>query len=140
MKNRLSGIIKKYLSFFKIIFTLSLALLLNYRLVKAQNKPNVIDELDVIHSQGAGGKDNTWIQFSDAQNSLYHYLSGQAYPLLEKRADAVSGLHTLADWQKRQEWLRTNIKDVVGAFPPKTPLNARITRTINKDEDRKSVV
>jgi len=102
--------------------------------VNAQNKPDVIDELDVIHSQGAGGKDNIWIQFSDAQNSLYHYLSGQAYPLLEKRANVVSGLHTLADWQKRQEWLRTVLKDVIGTFPKKTPLNAKITRTIDKDD------
>jgi hypothetical protein len=102
--------------------------------VNAQNKPDVIDELDVIHSQGAGGKDNTWIQFSDAHNSLYHFLSGQAYPLLEKRANVVSELRTLADWQKRQEWLRTVLNDVIGTFPQKTPLNAKITRTIDKDD------
>jgi hypothetical protein len=104
--------------------------------VNAQNKPDVLNELDVIHSQGAGGKDNTWIQFSDAPNSLYHYLAGQAYPLLEKRANVVSGLHTLADWQKRQEWLRTVLKDVIGTFPEKTPLNAKITRTIDKGDFR----
>ena len=102
--------------------------------INAQDTPDLIDELDVIHSQGAGGKDNIWIQFSDAHNSLYHFLSGQAYPLLEKRINAVSGLHSLTDWQKRQEWLRTTLKDVVGPFPQKTPLNAKIIRTIDKDD------
>jgi hypothetical protein len=134
MKKLLSGNIKKHSGFFRIIFILPLAILMTNVRVKSQNDPNVINELDVIHSQGAGGKDNTWIQFSDAQNSLYHFLSGQAYPLLEKRANVVSGLHSLTDWQKRQEWLRTTLKDVVGPFPPKTPLNAKITRTINKDD------
>jgi len=114
----------KKIFFFAAIFCTLMA--------NAQNKPNVLNELDVIHSQGAGGKDNTWIQFSDAPNSLYHYLSAQAYPLLEKRANEISGLHSLADWQKRQEWLQTELKEVVGPFPPKTPLNAKITRTIKK--------
>src|SRR4030042_6841726 len=111
----------------KILFFLAIFCTL---MANAQNKPNVLNELDVIHSQGAGGKDNTWIQFSDAPNSLYHYLSAQAYPLLEKRANEVSGLRSLADWQKRQEWLQTALKEVAGHFPPKTPLNAKITRTI----------
>src|SRR5450759_3684677 len=133
MKKQLSSIIKKFLSSFKIIILFSLAILLTNIRVKAQNKPNVINELDVIHSPGAGGKDNTWIQFSDAPNSLYHYLAGQAYPLLEKRVSVVASLHSLGDWQKRQEWLRNTLKDVVGPFPPKNPLNATITRTINKD-------
>ncbi len=64
---------------------------------------------------------------------MYHYISGQAYPLLDKRANAIAGFKTLGDWQKRQEWLRKTLKDVVGAFPVKSPLNAKITRTINKD-------
>jgi hypothetical protein len=29
--------------------------------------------------------------------------------------------------------LRTSLNDVVGPFPPKTPLNAKITRIIEKD-------
>jgi hypothetical protein len=117
----------------KNIFIISLTLLLTNCKVTAQDNPDVINELDVIHSQGAGGKDNIWIEFSDAPNSLYHYLATQAFPLLEKRASVVAGLHSLADWQKRQEWLRNTLKDVVGFFPEKTLLNAKITRTINKD-------
>ena len=138
-KQEFTRVIIKYSNFFKIIFILSLTLSLTDVNIKAQNKPaainkpNALNELDVIHSSGAGGKDNIWIEFSDAPNSLYHYISGQAYPLLDKRAGVVAGLHTLADWQKRQEWLRNTLKEVVGYFPQKTPLNAKITRTINKD-------
>ena len=96
MKQLPYNVIIKCPSFFKIIFILSLAILLTNSKVIAQDKPvvikkpNVLNELDVIHSSGAGGKDNIWIEFSDAPNSLYHYISGQAYPLLDKRARCCS--------------------------------------------------
>jgi len=118
--------------FCKTVFILSLALLIMNIRVIAQNKPGALNELDVIHSQGAGGKDNIWIHFSDARNSLYHYISGQAFPLLDKRAQEVAACNSLSDWQKRQEWLRTTLKEVAGKFPQKTPLNAKTTRVINK--------
>jgi hypothetical protein len=132
-QKQISMSIRKYPDLFRIIFVVLLILFMMNSGVVAQNKPIVLNELDVIHSQGAGGKDNTWIEFSDAQNSLYHYISAQAYPLLEKRAKEVSGLSSLSQWQKRQEWLRTALKEAVGPFPPKTQLNAKITRTIDKD-------
>jgi len=136
MKYQFSSVFREFSFLFKIIFILSLSILLTNLRGKTQNKPNVINELNIIHSQGAGGKDNTWIEYSDAHNSLYHYISGQAYPLLEKRAKEVAGFKSLADWQKRQEWLRKTLIDVVGVFPEKTPLNAKITRTIDKDDFR----
>ena len=133
MKKQFPSVVKEFSGFSKVVFVILSAILLTNVRAQAQNKPPALNELDVIHSSGAGGKDNIWIEFSDAPNSLYHYISGQAYPLLEKRANAVAGLRTLADWQKRQEWLRKTLKDVVGPFPPKSPLNAKITRTIIKD-------
>ncbi len=74
-----------------------------------------------------------WIQFSDAPNSLYHYLADQAYELLDKREQDIARLHTLSEWQNRQKWILEKLNLVFGAFPPKTPLNARITKTIIKD-------
>ncbi len=120
-----SGVFNDSFGFLKIIFILSF---IGVR-VDAQN---ALNELDVIHSSGAGGKNGVWIQFSDAHNSLYHYLSSQAYPLLEKRSATVAALNSLADWQKRQEWLRTALQEAAGNFPPKTPLNVKIVRTIKK--------
>lgn len=133
MKKQFSGFINESSGFYKVVFIFLSVILLTSVGVQAQNKPPALNELDVIHSSGAGGKDNTWIEFSDAPNALYHYISSQAYPLLAKRAREVAGLRSLADWQKRQEWLRKTIKDVTGPFPPKSPLNAKITRTIIKE-------
>ena len=104
--------------------------------INAQNKPDVIDELDVIHLQGGGGKGNSWIQFSDAPNSLYHYLAGQAYDLLAQRAEEINKLSSLSDWQQRQKWIRETLLSIVGPFPEKTPLNAKIIRIIDKDSFR----
>jgi hypothetical protein len=102
----------------------------------AQNKPDVINELDVIHLEGGGGKGNSWIQFSDAPNSLYHYLAGQAYDLLEKRVSDIAGLNSLSGWQQRQKLIRETLLVIVGPFPEKTPLNAKITRIVDKDSFR----
>ncbi len=85
---------------------------------------NAQNEIDVIKN---------WIQFSDAPNSLYHDLADQAYLLLDQRNTKIADLHSLADWQERQQWVRKTLLDVVGPFPERTPLNAKITSTIKKD-------
>jgi hypothetical protein len=104
--------------------------------VNAQNIPEVTDELDVIHLEGGGGKWNSWIQFSDAPNSLYRYLAGQAYELLAQRDRDIARLNSLSDWQQRQKFIHETLLDIVGPFPEKTPLNAKITRVIEKDSFR----
>ena len=86
------------------------------------------DDLDVIK--------NKWLKYSDAQNSLYHHLTDEAYDLLEKRTVTISGYKNLEDWQERQKMIRETLLDIVGPFPAKTPLNAVITRTISKEKFR----
>jgi len=85
------------------------------------------DETDVI---------SNWLEYSDAPNSLYHHLSDQAYDYLKQRASKISELQTLADWQQRQKQIRKTLTDIVGPFPDKTSLNARIVRTIDKKSYR----
>lgn len=74
-----------------------------------------------------------WIRFSDAPNALYHYLADQAHDLLDKRKIAISEIHSLPDWQHRQEYIRHTLNEIVGPFPDKSPLNPKITGTILKD-------
>ena len=88
---------------------------------------NAQDPYDVMHH---------WMKFTDAANLLYKDLAHQAYRQLEKRDRLVSGLHTLTDWQQRQQWARQVLGDLVGPFPKKTPLNARVTRTIKQADYR----
>ena len=89
---------------------------------------NAQEEFDVIR--------NSWMQFSDAPNSLYHHLADQAIALLEKRNEEVNSLGTPEQWKARQEYIRKTLFDITGPFPAKTPLNARITRTIEKEKFR----
>jgi len=107
---------------YKIIFTISFFLFLTGGKANAQN------DLDVIREN--------WLQFTDAPNSLYRYLSGQAYVLLDKRASEVAAINSLSDWQKRQQFIRTTLMDIVGPFPEKTPLNTKVLRIIKKEEYR----
>ena len=87
--------------------------------VKAQN------ELDIIK--------NDWLEFTDAPNSLYHYLSGQAYEMLLNRSNEIRKISSLGEWQQRQKQVRETLFDIVGPFPQKTPLNAKIVRKIEKE-------
>lgn len=90
--------------------------------MKAQNEYDVLGE--------------NWLQYTDAPNSLYHYIAGQAYDMLAERSTIAGSLSSLPEWQKRQKMLGEILLDIVGPFPEKTPLNARILRTIEKDSFR----
>lgn len=79
---------------------------------------------------------NSWMEYSDAQNFLYHHLAGQCYDLLDKREKVISELNTPEEWQQRQKFIRETLNDIVGPFPAKTPLNAKIVRTIDKGSFR----
>jgi cephalosporin-C deacetylase-like acetyl esterase len=88
------------------------------------------DQLNVIRGESSN---NRWVHFSDASNSLYHHLTGEAMELLRDRADRVSSLQTPDDWQNYQQQTKETLMEVLGPFPGKTDLNPRITRTIYKD-------
>jgi cephalosporin-C deacetylase-like acetyl esterase len=104
--------------FFKFLMILIYPALLIPHGVQAQN------EYDVI---------NSWLHYKNAPNALYDHLAEQAYNHLDKRASTVAKIQTLGDWQKRQKWLNETLSDIVGPFPAKTPLNAKITRTVDKE-------
>ena len=109
-------------NFFKSMVILSLVTLLTSERINGQH------ELDVIT--------NNWLQYSDATNALYHHIAGQAYVLLTQRTAEIAKLSSLSDWQQRQEWLRETLLDIVGPFPEKTPLHAKITGIIDRDSFR----
>jgi hypothetical protein len=122
MKSILHNLSEKYSSLFRPLLLLILVMLLNNKILDAQN------ELDVIR--------NSWIQYTDAPNSLYHYIADQAYDILAQRSRKVAKLNSLSEWQQRQKLVRETLLDIVGPFPEKTPLNAKITRIVDKDNFR----
>jgi cephalosporin-C deacetylase-like acetyl esterase len=88
-------------------------------------KINAQNEYDIL-------RDN-WLLYTDAPNSLYHYITGQAYGMLASRSDEIAGIGSLKEWQERQQKVRETLLDIIGPFPEKTPLNARVLRTLDMD-------
>ena len=78
----------------------------------------------------------TWKQFSDVQNSLYHHYLSQALKLVDEREADVSKLSTKADWEKRREEIKETLSQVIGEFPEKTPLNAKVVGISEKEDYR----
>ena len=111
-------------SLFKTIRSILIVILLISLTAPAHSQK----ELDVIT--------NSWMKYSDASNSLYHHLTGLCYTLLDKREEKISGITNLPAWQERQKFIKETLNDIVGPFPEKTALNARIVRTIDKGSFR----
>lgn len=88
-------------------------------------------ELNVISGPG-----NTWLQHTDATNALYHHFAEEAYGYLRERSETVAAIHLPDQWKERQRWISATLQKVTGPFPEKTPLNARVVRTVNKDAYR----
>jgi dienelactone hydrolase len=74
-----------------------------------------------------------WLLHSDTENALYHYLANEGLAHLDEREQTIAKLETQADWENRQAHVRRVLRETVGPFPEKTPLNVEITRTVKKD-------
>ncbi|TMU50708.1 alpha/beta hydrolase family protein [Flagellimonas algicola] len=74
-----------------------------------------------------------WASYSDLENSLYKHFSNLAYSKLEERKRAIGNLKTQEDWLKRQALAKKQLMEIVGPFPDKSPLNAKITGVLKKD-------
>lgn len=83
------------------------------------------NEFDVITGK--------WLEYSDVSNSLYHYLASEAYKFLNEREDMISGIQSPDQWKMRQSIVRNTLSEIVGPFPEKTNLNAKILNTIVKE-------
>ena len=108
----------------KVLATASLLILgLATASARAQTQ-NVEEDLTVIQN---------WMLYSDAENGLYHHFRSEAFELLDARANAVAAIDTESAWRARQKSVREAIAEAMGPFPEKTPLNARVVGTLQKD-------
>ena len=74
-----------------------------------------------------------WIEWTDGKNMLGHHLNKQAFSLLDERDKEIASLTTKEDWVKRQARVDEILMDMVGPFPEKTPLDAKVTGTLKKE-------
>ncbi|MEZ5042162.1 MAG: acetylxylan esterase [Saprospiraceae bacterium] len=77
---------------------------------------------------------NDWTYYSDAENALYKTFCRTAFEQLENRKTQIEQLQTKADWQNRQTLVKEKLLNLLGPLPPKTPLNAKITGVIQKED------
>jgi hypothetical protein len=76
---------------------------------------------------------NYWQYYADVENSLYKHFCSIAFGQLESRKREISVLKTKTDWLERQSLVREKLSEIVGPFPEKTPLNAKVTGKLTRD-------
>ncbi len=81
--------------------------------------------------QISDSKTRKWILYQDNDQWLYRTIAGDAFDLLEQRQERIARLKTKADWEVYRQELRDRFYLPMKKFE-KTPLNARITGTIQK--------
>lgn len=90
----------------------------------AVNTPAEPENLNVFHR---------WIRWNNPGSMLMNHLISEADEYYALRDKEIAGLKTRHDWEKRQREVKDKLNRIVGPFPAKTPLNARITGTLQKD-------
>jgi len=74
-----------------------------------------------------------WARWSSPGGLLINHYIEQADRLYEVRDREIAGLKSKSDWLKRQERVKSALRDLLGPFPQKTPLNARVLSVVGKD-------
>ncbi len=67
---------------------------------------------------------------------MYKSSCSLAFKQLQERDEAIAKLQTKSDYLERQELVRNKLLKLIGPFPEKTPLNARVTGVIKKEDYR----
>ncbi len=68
----------------------------------------------------------------DLQSMTDRYLTAIAATHWKARAAQIAALHTPAEIASRQDYIRSRMREEIGGFPSKTPLNAHITGTLKR--------
>ena len=74
-----------------------------------------------------------WDSWGDSGMMLRNYLNKQAFYYLDKRDSLVKTFKTADDWKNRQKVVRKAMLADIGAFPERTPLNAKIINVVRKE-------
>jgi len=74
-----------------------------------------------------------WVVWNNPGSMLIHHLIGQANDFYDLRDKEIADLKTKSDWQKRQILVKEKLMKLVGPFPEKTPLRAKITGVLQRD-------
>ena len=98
MKQLVNRIDKRHFSYL-LLFLIVLAILCSFCKIT-----QVQDDFQTL---------STWLQHSDAPNSFYHHLTGEAYQLLDMREEKTAQLSNPGEWKQRQEQIKQAMWDAV---------------------------
>ena len=73
-------------------------------------------------------------EFEHVRDMLPGYFQKHAAEFLEKREREIAKLTTLEDLARRKAYLREVLTRDLGGFPERTPLNARVTGTLDRGD------
>jgi len=74
-----------------------------------------------------------WLTYAPLDQSLYHRLATEGTRQIERRNQTVDDLVSRRDWTRRQEAVRARLRNLIGPFPARTPLRARVVDTLDRD-------
>src|SRR5690625_330262 len=74
-----------------------------------------------------------WQHLHDPSNILYETLSKTAFSNLEERWNKVTSFQSRDECLERQNDVKLILKDIIGDFPEKTPLNPVVTGILHHD-------
>lgn len=77
-----------------------------------------------------------WKFYTDSENAMYKSSCHLAFKQLQDRKETIAQLQTKDEHLLRQETVRQKLLQLVGPLPEKTPLNARVTGVIQKEDYR----
>ena len=77
-----------------------------------------------------------WKYYSDAKNAKYKYFCTRAFQLLDERKAEMASFHVKQDYLNRQKLVKQKLDRILGPLPEKTPLNAKVTGVIKREDFR----
>jgi len=77
-----------------------------------------------------------WKFYSDKENSMYKSSCELAFKQLRERKADIALLQSKNDYLERQLAVKAKLLKLIGPLPEKTPLNARVTGVIKKEDYR----
>lgn len=119
---------KKY---FSVLF---LFCILTYGgIINAQQKDTPMNAVALL----APDKENLdvfqqWVKWNNPGSMLLSILTKEAVDMYDKRSAEVALLKNESDWLSRQKMVKEKLSEIIGPFPEKTPLNAKIISVIKK--------
>ena len=123
----------KYFNMKKLISIFLLINILAFQLIRAQQIIPKNARIDLPPDDENLNVFQQWIKWNNPGSLLINHLIKQAVDLYEIRDIEISKLKTRNDWIARQKKVKEKLLELVGPFPEKTPLNAKITGILKKD-------